>query len=294
MSQLFQQLISLSSSAKLGAAVVGILVIYAAVRLLEKTLPRHFGQANDRYHARKRVVFVGYVTALLFLLTLFEDHLGRLSLALGVAGAGFVVALQDVIASFVGWFGITFSRLYTVGDRIQIGDTKGEVIDVSLLRTTLMETGNWVSGDLYNGRIARVPNCFVLKGPVYNSSQGFRFVWDEIKVPFTTESDHNFAKEMLRGVAKEVIAQFLVDAEKAWKRVTDNFQIENPRLDPIVALAVNGGRLEYTVSYIVDYRERTVVKDWLFTKIAEEISKSDGRLEWASGSTASTKQSSLV
>jgi hypothetical protein len=78
--------------------------------------------------------------------------------------------------------------------------------------------------------------------------------------------------------------------------VTENFQIENPRLDPIVALAMNGGRLEYRVSDIVDYRERTVVvvRDWLFTKIAEEISKSDGRLKWASGSTSSAKQSSMA
>jgi small-conductance mechanosensitive channel len=294
MRQLLQQVASLSTTARIGAAVVGILIIYTAVRLLEKTLPRHFGQANDRYHARKRVVFVGYVTALLFLVILFEDHLGRLSLALGVAGAGLVVALQDVIAGFAGWVAITFSRLYTVGDRIQIGDTKGDVIDVSVLRTTLMETGNWVSGDLYNGRIVRIPNGFVLKGPVFNSSQGFSFVWDEIIVPFTAESDHIAAKEMLQRVVIEAVAKFLVDAEKAWKRVTDDYEIEKPGLEPIVALAVNSGRLEFTVSYIVDYRERIVVKDWLFTKIAEEILKSDGRLEWASTSRSPVKQSAVV
>jgi small-conductance mechanosensitive channel len=73
---------------------------------------------------------------------------------LGVAGAGVVLALQDVIASFAGWCAIGFSRLYTVGDRVQIADTRGDVIDISILRTTMLETGNWVSGDLHNGELS--------------------------------------------------------------------------------------------------------------------------------------------
>src|SRR5262249_12081199 len=161
--------------------VLGILVIHAASRMLERTLPHHFVQADARYRARKFVVFLGYVIAILFLLILFEDRLGRLSLALGVAGAGLVVALRDEIAGFAGWFAIGFSSLYSVGDRVQIGDTKGDVVDIAILRTTVLEIGNWVSGDLYSGRIARIPNGFVLSAPVFNYSQGFPFVWDEIR-----------------------------------------------------------------------------------------------------------------
>ena len=118
----------------------------------------------------------------MFLVPLFQDRWGRISLALGVAGVGIVVALQDVIAGPAGWFAISFSKLYTVEDRIQVGDIKGDVIDISLLRTTLLEAGNWVSKDLHNSRIARIANSLVLKGPVFNCTRGFRFVWDEIKV----------------------------------------------------------------------------------------------------------------
>jgi small-conductance mechanosensitive channel len=285
-----QQVASLQLSVKLAFAVLGILLIYAAFRLLETILPRHFQQADARYHVRKFVVFVGYIVAALFLVILFEDRLGQLSLALGVAGAAVVVALQDVIASLAGWLAIGFSKLYKVGDRIQIGETKGDVIDISFLRTTLLETGNWVSKDLYNGRIARIPNSLILKGPVFNYTHGFRFVWDEIKVPLTAQSDHRFAREMLLRVAEETVAHFLIEAGSAWKQITDNFRITNPRLEPIVALVVNGGCLEFTVSYIVDYTERTVMKDRLFTKIAEEITNSDGRLHWASSSAAAQDQ----
>lgn len=293
MKELLERVATFSLSAKLAFAVLGILVIHAAFRLLETTLPRHFARADARYRARKFVVFAGYIVGILFLVILFEDRLGRVSLALGVAGAGVVLALQDVIASFAGWCAIGFSRLYTVGDRVQIADTRGDVIDISILRTTMLETGNWVSGDLHNGRIARIPNAAVLKGPVFNYSQEFRFVWDEIKVTLTAGSDHTIARTMLLEVAHEAVAVFMQEARHSWKGVTDNYRIENPDLEPIVALAVTGGCLEFTVSYIVDYAQRTVMKDRLFTKIADQIANGQGRLEWASSSSPSSSQADL-
>jgi hypothetical protein len=96
---------------------------------------------------------------------------------------------------------------------------------------------------------------------------------------------------MLLEIALETIADLMEEARPAWKRLTDSYRIENPRLEPTVALAVNGGSLEFTVSYIVDYTERTVMKDRLFTKIAEEIANSNGRLDWASSSTAASTAS---
>src|ERR1700722_20042622 len=281
MNDLFKHAVSLSLLGKCVAAVVGILFIQGTFRVLEQTLPRRFGRADARYKVRKFLVFSGYLSILLFLAILFEDRLGRLSFAIGVVGAGVAVALQDVVASIAGAFSIGFSKLYAVGDRVQIGDTKGDVIDVGLLRTTLMETGSWVSGDMYNGRIVRIPNSAVLKGSVFNYSQGFRFIWDEIRVLFTNTSDCQFAREMLLRLAKEAIGEYLVEAQTSWKVFSDNYRSENPPLEPTVALVVNGGSLEFTVSYVIDYTKRTTMKDRLFMKITEEISSSDGRLRWA-------------
>lgn len=282
MNDLLTQAGSLSLLGKCVAAVVGILVIHAVFHVLARALPRRFGQGDARYKARKFVVFAGYLLILLFLAILFEDRLGRLSITLGVVGAGVAVALQDVLASIAGAFSIGFSKLYTVGDRVQIGDTKGDVIDIGLLRTTLMETGNWVSRDLYTGRIVRIPNSTVLKGSVFNYSQGFRFIWDEIKVVFTITSDCQLAREMLLRVAKEAIGEYLVEAQNSWKEITENYRSANPSLEPNVTLVVNAGSSEFTLGYVVDYMKRTAIKDQLFTKIIEEIADSNGRLEWAS------------
>jgi small-conductance mechanosensitive channel len=282
MNELFKQAMSLGLVGKCVAAIVGILLIHAGFRVLEQTLPRHFGRVDERYRVRKFVVFSGYIAILLFVTILFEDRLGRLSFALGVAGAGVAVALQDVLASIAGAFSIGFSKLYTVGDRVQIGDTRGDVIDISLLRTTLMEVGSWVGRDLYSGRIVRIPNNAVLKGSVFNYSQGFRFIWDQIKVVLTITSDAALARAMLLRVAREVIGEYLVEAQNSWNAVSDDYRTENPPIEPVVALAVNAASLEFTVSYVVDYTKRTIMLDRLFTKIVEEVAKSNGRLAWAS------------
>jgi small-conductance mechanosensitive channel len=135
---------------------------------------------------------------------------------------------------------------------------------------------------LYNGRIVRIPNSTVLKGSVFNYSQGFHFIWDEIKVLFTTTSDCQLAREMLLRVAKEAIGEYLVEAQFSWKSMSEYYQSQNPPLEPTIALVVNSGSLEFTVSYVVDYTKRIAMQDQLFTKIADEVAGSDGRLKWAS------------
>jgi small-conductance mechanosensitive channel len=293
MNDLFRHAVSLSLFGKCVAAVVGILLIQATFRVLEQKLPQRFGHADARYKVRKFLVFSGYLTIFLFILILFEDRLGRLSFAIGVAGAGVAVALQDVLASIAGAFSIGFSKLYAAGDRVQIGDTRGDVIDIGLLRTTLMEIGNWVNADLYSGRIVRIPNSIVLKGTVFNYSQGFGFIWDEIKVLFTNTSDCQLAREMLLRVAKEAVGEYLAEARTSWKTVGDYYRSANPALEPTVALAVNAGSLEFTVHYVVDYRKRSAMKDLLFTKIVAEVANSNGRLEWpASGVAVLTQPAS--
>ena len=228
MNEVFKQAMSLGLVEKCVAAIIGILIIHGGFHLLEQTLPRRFGRADARYKVRKFVVFTGYLAILLFLAILFEDRLGRLSFALGVAGAGVAVALQDLLASIAGAFSIGFSKLYVVGDRVQIGETRGDVIDIGLLRTTLMEVGSWVGRDLYSGRIVRIPNNAVLKGSVFNYSQGFRFIWDQIKVVFTITSDATLARATLLRVANEVIGEYLVDAQNSWNAVSDDYRTENP------------------------------------------------------------------
>jgi small-conductance mechanosensitive channel len=277
-----QQIVTLPLGTKVLFGVLGILFIHATFRLLERRLPDHFHERDVRYRVRKFIIFAGYIVVIVFVTVLFADRLGRVSFALGVAGAGLVVALQDVIASLAGWVAIGWLSLYKVGDRVQMGEIKGDVIDISLLRTMVVETGNWVSTDLYNGRLAHIPNSAALKGAVFNYSQGFPFVWDELKVSLTSQSNPMLAREMLLRVAKETVEDYLVEARNSWREVTANFRIDNASIEPTVTLMVKAGSLEFTLSYIVNYATRPALQDQLFSRIVEEVKKSDGGLAWAS------------
>jgi hypothetical protein len=90
------------------------------------------------------------------------------------------------------------------------------------------------------------------------------------------------AREVLLRVAKETIGGYLLEAQKSWKEIIENYRSANPPLEPTVTVVVNAGSLEFSVSYVVDYMKRTSVKDQLFTKIVEEVARSNGRIEWAS------------
>jgi small-conductance mechanosensitive channel len=294
MERFFDHIAALSLTARLTYSILGVVLIRSAFRLLERTLPPHFGYGDQRYHVRKMVTATAYIIILSFITILFADRLKHVGFAVGLFGAGVVVALQDVIASYGGFIAIGFNNLYRVGDRIQVNETKGDVIDISIMRTTVMETGNWVSRDFYNGRIVRIPNSAVLKGLVCNYSQGFRFVWDEIKIRLTCGSDHEHAREMLLRVAKETVSDCLVEAQGSWKRVVENYRIQNRILEPTVTLDVSDGSLEFSLNYIVDYTMRTNVRDQLFTKIVDEVVNSNGRLEWASCSTTVVVQSAAA
>lgn len=294
MEQLLTHIAALSLTAKLAYSIVGVVLIRSVFRLLERTLPRHFGYGDRRYRVRKTVIVAAYIIIFIFVTILFADRLKQIGFAAGLIGAGVVVALQDIVSSFGGFLAIGFSNLYRVGDRIQVNDTKGDVLDISVMRTTIMETGNWVRGDLYNGRIARIPNSAVLKGLVFNYSQGFRFVWDEINIRLKCESDHLHAREMLLRVGKETISDYLLEAQRAWKQIVENYRVENPLLEPAVTLQASGGTLEFSLSYIVDYTKRTTIKDRLFTRIVDEIANSNGALEWAPSSTTVVLQPATV
>jgi small-conductance mechanosensitive channel len=122
----------------------------------------------------------------------------------------------------------------------------------------------------------------VLRSVVFNYSQGFRFVWDEIKTRLTYESDHIHARQMLLRIVKETVANDFEEAQRSWKWVVENYRIGNTSLEPTVTLVVKDGALEFSVNYIVDYTKRTVIKDHLFTKIVDAVANSSGRLQWSS------------
>ena len=256
---------------KMVTAVVAIIIVISIVRLLQKLIVKKVKDVDTRYRFRKSISFFGYLLAVFALTIIFSDKLGGLTVAFGVAGAGIAFALQEVIASFAGWFAISFAKFYKTGDRVQLGGIKGDVIDIGILRTTLMEVGQWVNGDLYNGRVVRIANSFVFKEPVFNYSGDFPFLWDEITVPIKYGSDHNFARELLTKISNDLLSDYANKAIDAWKELVQKFLIEDASVKPMITMIANDNWIEFTIRYVVNYRYRRTTKDLLFNKILNEI-----------------------
>jgi small-conductance mechanosensitive channel len=264
------------------AGTVGIVALL--VGLLQRITGRRIQDRYTRYHTRKLITFAGYLIGILALGGIFIEKMSSVTVALGVAGAGIAFALQEVITSIAGWFAISFAQFYKIGHRVQLGGIKGDVIDVSFLRTTLMEMGDWVNGDLYNGRVVRVANSFVFKEPVFNYSGDFPFLWDEINLPIRYGSDRGLTVKILLDTAEEVAGEYTRFASQAWQSLVKKFAIEDARVEPLVSLVLDENWMTYTLRYVVDFKRRRSTKDALFNRILEEIEKASGRVSIASSS----------
>ena len=264
------------------AAFIGILILVVFVRFLKNFLFRYIKDSDNRYRARKFVSFLGYATGIVVITTIFSDKLGGLTVAFGVAGAGIAFSLQEIIASVAGWLVVSAGNYFKTGDRIQLGGIMGDVIDIGILRTTLMECRQWVNGDQYNGRIVKIANSYVLKDPVFNYSGDFHFLWDEIVIPIKYGCDYKLAKELFMQIANEITGEYTVAARTAWKEMVNKYLIEDESVKPMIFLVANDNWMEFSVRYVVDYKKRRITKDLLFTRILEEIDKTEGRLAIAS------------
>jgi len=189
---------------KIATVFLGIIVIWLIIKAIQRNLLSKIRDNENRYRAKKFGGFIGYFLFIVLFTVVFSDKLRGLTVALGVTGAGIAFGLQEVIASFAGWLAIMFGGFYKTGDRVQVGGIKGYVMDIGFLRTTVMETGEWVDGDLYNGRIVLIANSFVFKAPVFNYSGDFPFLWDEIKIPIKYGSKYEKAKEIFEHAGKVV------------------------------------------------------------------------------------------
>jgi small-conductance mechanosensitive channel len=267
---------------KLATILIGIIVIWLVIKAVQRNFISKLKDSNNRYKTKKISTFAGYLFSVILIAIVYSNKLGGFTIALGVAGAGITFALQEVIASFAGWLAILFGGFYKTGDRVQLGGIKGDVMDIGVLRTTVMEIGQWVDGDLYNGRIVLIANSFIFKEPVFNYSGDFPFLWDEIKIPIQFGSNYEKAKMLFVEIAKKTVGDLTAISQEKWNTLQKNYLLENAQTAPMVTLIANDNWVEFTLRYVVNFRKRRITKSELFTQILTEVEKTNGDIKFAS------------
>jgi len=268
---------------KIMTMLLWLVIIVLAIGFLRKLLKRRIDDTAIRYKAQKGIEIIGYVLIVLLVVVSFTlDDVKDYTIIIGLFTAGLTFTLQELILSIAGSFYIFFVRVYKPGDRIEINGIKGDVIDIDSIYTTIMEMGEWVSSDNYSGRIVKISNAFVFKGPIKNYSMDFPFVWDELNVLITYGSDIELAKKLVMETALEQLSEYAKNSKAKWKEMVERYYIENATLDPTISIRLTDNWMELNLRYITDYKLRRATKHNLFESIEGAIIRTDGKVMLAS------------
>ncbi|WP_298493645.1 mechanosensitive ion channel family protein [uncultured Algibacter sp.] len=252
------------------------------IQLIRRYLRKKVANTNARYKSQKGVEIIGYVVLIILSFSYFTGNIKDFSLAIGLFSAGVAFTLQELILSIAGSLYIFIVKVYKPGDRIEINGIKGDVIDVDSIYTTMMEIGQWVSSDNYSGRIVKLSNAFVFKGPIYNYSQDFPFIWDEFNLPIKYGSDMELAKSIIIKIASETLSEYTKNSKSKWSEVVNKYYIEDAVVDPTLAITLTDNWIQFNLRYIVDYKKRRHTKHVLNDYIRKAIENTNGQVLLAS------------
>jgi small-conductance mechanosensitive channel len=264
---LIQQDSRIFSTAALGLA------LYTVMRVSEWAVQRTLSDERRRYTIRK---IIRYTVAAVFGVSVIEiwvQWLQGLLLILGATSAGLAIALAPVIVSIAGWLLITSSNLFKVGDRIQLGGVIGDVTDVGILRTSLLEIGNWVGADQLSGRVVTVTNAAVFKDPVFNYTQGAPYIWDEFTVPIAYGPHWEEAQSTMLDAVADYARETAIPAKIALQQLPGMSFIESPDTAAQVFISLTEHWVACTLRYVVHARSRRPVKHRLQVQVLRALAR---------------------
>lgn len=256
--------------------VATVLFAIIATKLSAIWISHRGYEQNETYRKRKFASTIVFIIAVLGIAALWSRLLEHKSTFLGLLGAGLAIALREPLLAIAGRIAIFAGHMYSVGDRIEINKMGGDVIDVGFFYTRLMEIGNWVKGDQVTGRITQFSNSIIFGTPVFNYTQNFSYIWDEVVLPITYSSDISSAKEILLKSADKYTREFLQKAENEVEEMRHSYLVPKVELKPSVFVDVTDNYVNVTLRYIVDPKKRRVAKSFIFTCVLNLLSQAKG------------------
>jgi small-conductance mechanosensitive channel len=262
---------------------LALAVIYFVFKiLLEQTILRTIKDAKTRYSVRKTLSIVYMLVFMLVLIRIWVEDSEALLVSYGLIGAGIAIALQDFFKNFVGGILVFSTGIYRVGDRIEIDSKFGDVIDIGLMYTTLLEIREWVEGDQATGRLTIVPNGKVISGVVHNYTKDHSFIWDEIELPITYDSDWKYALQRFSVVIETETVELTKHAERDLANIMARYYLPKRGVEPAIFLTLTDNWINLGIRYIALVRERRPLRDRIYRRLLEEVNDSGGRIKIAS------------
>ena len=275
---------NLSVSADIQSKIFYSLVVIFSLLILRAlanaVLTRRIDDTASLFHWRKSTGYLSLAIGVTLIGIIWLRGAGSVVTYLGLVSAALVIALQDPITNFVGWVFIISRRPFEIEDRIQIGDDAGDVIDIRFFQFSLNEIGNWVDADQSTGRVLHIPNRKVFSENIANYTQGFTFLWNEVPVVLTFESDWRKGKAILLEIGERHTARLSASARKRVRHVAKRYLIYYKNLTPIVYTKVVDHGITLTIRYLCAPQRRRGSEQAIWEDILDAFAK-EPTLEFA-------------
>ena len=260
---------------RLITSAIIILVLVILRIIVVRLVYRQTSDIRTRYNWRKATTYISVFLGILILGRIWFSGFQSLATYFGLLSAGIAIALKDPIVNLAAWAFILWRRPFVVGDRIEIGTNRGDVIDLRIFQFTLMEIGNWVDADQSTGRVIRVPNGKIFTETLANYSKGFQFLWDEIPVLLTFESNWQKAKQILLEIVRHNAEHLSASAERQVREASAKMMIFYRTLTPTVYTSVKDSGVLLTIRYLCEPRERRGVQQAMWEEILTAFAQCD-------------------
>lgn len=251
--------------------VLVILTLYVIKSILLVLIHKRVTDTTLFYRT-KRVInaIFFFIGAIIF--TFIWFHIGdSLITYLGLFSAGLALAMKDILLNIAGWLYILIRQPFVVGDRIEIAGLKGDVIDQNLFKFRILEIGNWVHAEQSTGRIIHVPNSMIFTTPLANDTLGFEYVWEEIRVLVTFESDWRKAKRILEEIINHHAEDFSEEVQKRIHQASKKYMIFYNNLTPIVYTDVVESGVQLTMRFICEPKARRTSTDKIWESVLDRF-----------------------
>jgi small-conductance mechanosensitive channel len=256
---------------RLAETVFTIGLVFVLRRVSRRVVVRTVSDTSTRYLVNKGLAYTMGVAGLIALLKIWTEGVAGVATYLGLASAGVAIALQDPLTNFAGWLFIVIRRPFSVGDRIQIGAHVGDVVDVRIFRILLLEIGNWVHADQSTGRLIHVPNGWIFKNAVASYDQAFGYIWNELELTVTFESNWRRAKEVLARTVTDHAEKLTADAERRIEAAAEHYHIKFSKLTPVVWTSVADSGIRLTMRYLCRPRERRSSASEIWESVLDSV-----------------------
>ncbi|MBX3229956.1 MAG: mechanosensitive ion channel family protein [Labilithrix sp.] len=239
------------------AGTAALLVAWMLVgRLTRRVIARTVDDSASRFQMTRVAGYVVGLATTILIARIWTQGIAGVATYLGLLSAGLAIALQDPLANIAGWLYIIVRRPFRVGDRIEVGKDRGDVIDIRPFRFLVLEVGNWVHADQSTGRVLHIPNGSVFKHTIANYDEAFGYIWNEMELTITFESDWRAAKKALEGILEEKAEKLDAQVRQRIDAAAQLRHIKFPKPTPVVWTSVVENGVRLTMRYLCQPRAR--------------------------------------